>query len=86
MTTKTIITMITREDFFKELNKHAFVLQSTAAKLAKSQEEAHKLYLETIHQSLKNLRSIREHQGFRAWVVTMMKRVFWKETYYLEQA
>jgi len=75
--------MITREDFFKELNEHAIVLQSTASKLATSQEEAHKLYLETIYQSLKNLSGIREHQGFRAWVVTMMKRVFWRETQYL---
>ena len=75
--------MMTREDFFKELNKHAIVLQSTAAKLSTSQEEAQNLYLETIHQSLMNLRGIREHQGFRSWVVTMMKRVFWRETQYL---
>lgn len=75
--------MITREDFFKQLNEHAIVLQSMASRLARTQEEAHKLYLETIYQSLKNLGTSGEHQSFRPWIVTMMKRVFWKETTYL---
>ena len=68
--------MMTREDFFKQLNEHAIVLQTMAARLAPSQEEAHKLYLETIYQALKNLGGASRHQGFKPWVVLTMSHVF----------
>ena len=74
--------MMTREDFFKQLNEHAITLQTMATKLAPNQEEAHKLYLETIYQALKNLSGISRHQGFRPWVILTMSRVFRNDLVY----
>lgn len=73
---------MTREDFFKQLNEHAIVLQTMAAKLAPSQEEAHKLYLETIYQALKNLGGASRHRGFKPWVVLTMSQVFRNDLVY----
>lgn len=73
---------MTKAEFFKNLNENANILQSVAKRLAPTQDEAHKLYLETIYQATKNLGGVAQHQGFRPWLVMTMKRVFWNDVRY----
>ncbi len=73
---------MTRGEFFNKLNDNAQTIQAVAAGLARNHDEAHKLYLETIYQALKNLSGIQKHQGFRSWLVLTMRNVFWNDFRY----
>lgn len=71
--------MITKAEFYKNLNENAGILQSVAKRLTPSQEAAHKLYLETIFQATKDLSGVKKHQGVKPWLVMTMKKVFWND-------
>ncbi len=73
---------MTRAEFYNKLNDNAAIIQAVAAGLAKNHDDAHKLYLETIHQATKNLGNAANHQGFKAWLVITMRNVFWKNFRY----
>ncbi len=68
--------MMTKAEFFKHLNDNANILQFLASKLATSQEEAHKLYLETIYQATKDLSGVKQHRGVKPWLIMTMRDVF----------
>ncbi len=68
--------MITKGEFFKELNTIAATLQFVAGKLTRNQEDAQALYLETIYQGMKNRNRFGDHTGFSSFILFTMKSVF----------
>ncbi len=67
---------MTKSEFFSKLNDYATIIQSVAANLTQNQEQAHKLYLETIYHASKDTTGVYRHLGFRAWIVMTMRNVF----------
>ena len=66
---------MTNAHFFKNFDQKRSFIQNLASKLAGDFDTARFLYLETVHQAMKN-RTHLDHDTFEEWLMSTIKKTY----------